>query len=491
MPILRIKLPNNQGEVTHILSGEKITIGRRPENTIQIIDRTVSAHHAELLSVNGHYRLHDLGSTNLTCIDGEPVTDFHLHQPCAIRFGTVEAEFSLETPTPAADSKVEVVPTRAELDFVRRENLDLLSKIAALQKQVDILGSARLMTKDTSKLGVHPDAHQKVQAQCEVLRKERGELEQQVDHLRADLLAVSRDRDALRQAWETVKGELQAAEKELERLRSSAAPSRPAAKASAPAAPAAPAGAARNETQPINADQHRQMAGVLTTAPGLIESIREALEKLAAVPANADLHRELASQAAALAAAAAPVQGHPIQRLASAIDALARELAPRTDAIEQHTLRALNEASQLLLGLLDPRALKRAKSLPAHLVLAVEQDQAQLAALVASLQVAELQAVGRQSPAEALEEVRSRSFDVVLLGRSLPAAQACELCKQIRALPAYAKVPVLGAGGQPDLEAASAWADCGGTDWMEEPYLPLELALKAQTWIYRNQFALL
>jgi hypothetical protein len=40
MPVLRIKLPDNKGEITHVLAGERITIGRRPENTIQIIDLT-------------------------------------------------------------------------------------------------------------------------------------------------------------------------------------------------------------------------------------------------------------------------------------------------------------------------------------------------------------------------------------------------------------------------------------------------------------------
>jgi pSer/pThr/pTyr-binding forkhead associated (FHA) protein len=51
-------------EVTHVLDGDRITIGRGPDNTIQINDRTVSKHHAELLAADGHYRLHDLDATN-------------------------------------------------------------------------------------------------------------------------------------------------------------------------------------------------------------------------------------------------------------------------------------------------------------------------------------------------------------------------------------------------------------------------------------------
>src|ERR1700758_1814636 len=92
MATLRIKLAD-QGEVTHELTADRITIGRRPDNTIQIIDRSVSANHAEIIAEDGHYRLHDLGSTNLTFVEGAPVTDYHLRQVCRIIFGTVECEF--------------------------------------------------------------------------------------------------------------------------------------------------------------------------------------------------------------------------------------------------------------------------------------------------------------------------------------------------------------------------------------------------------------
>ena len=92
MPCLRVKLPENLGEMIHVLAGEKITIGRRPENTIQLIDKSVSAHHAELVASNGHYRLHDLGSTNRTTVDGQPVTDYDLRESVSLAFGTVECE---------------------------------------------------------------------------------------------------------------------------------------------------------------------------------------------------------------------------------------------------------------------------------------------------------------------------------------------------------------------------------------------------------------
>jgi pSer/pThr/pTyr-binding forkhead associated (FHA) protein len=97
MPILRIKLPDRPVEVTHVLEGERITIGRGPDNTIQINDRTVSKHHAELVMVHGHYRLRDLDSTNRTCVEGQSVKHFHLHEKCQLLFGTIEAGFAGNT----------------------------------------------------------------------------------------------------------------------------------------------------------------------------------------------------------------------------------------------------------------------------------------------------------------------------------------------------------------------------------------------------------
>jgi pSer/pThr/pTyr-binding forkhead associated (FHA) protein len=225
MPTLRIKLPNDKGEMTHILSGDRITVGRRPDNTVQIIDRTVSGYHAELIGYHGQYRLRDLGSTNLTSVNGKQVTEHQLNEACKVTFGSVECEFSLETPAPEATESVNTAPSKSEMEFIRRENLDLQAKIAAQQKQIDILNSARLITKETQQLAVSTEAHRRVVAERDELKKDNEQLRLEVEHLRADVLAIRRDRDATRQAWETVKTELAAAQQELAGRQPASAPS--------------------------------------------------------------------------------------------------------------------------------------------------------------------------------------------------------------------------------------------------------------------------
>src|SRR3954469_14359449 len=143
MPFIRVLLPGTP-EARYVLKGDKVTVGRRPDNTIQIIDRSVSAHHAEFLLTDDHYRVHDLGSTNLTFVDGHPASDYHLHANCKVTFGTVVCEYDATPGEPEGA----LTPAQMERDlaFLRAENQELRNQNDTLQRRIDMLSSARLIT---------------------------------------------------------------------------------------------------------------------------------------------------------------------------------------------------------------------------------------------------------------------------------------------------------------------------------------------------------
>lgn len=91
MPKLSVFLENLRA--THELTEERITIGRGPENMLQIDDPSVSNRHAQLLLIDVRYQLKDLDSTNGTRVNSELVTDTFLRVGDRIRFGKVEARF--------------------------------------------------------------------------------------------------------------------------------------------------------------------------------------------------------------------------------------------------------------------------------------------------------------------------------------------------------------------------------------------------------------
>ena len=87
MPKLIVRHPE-RGEMTYPLSGERVTVGRRADNEIQINHGTISGHHAELVAVNGHYVLRDLDSTNHCFVDGFQITEADLSDRCKVMIGS-------------------------------------------------------------------------------------------------------------------------------------------------------------------------------------------------------------------------------------------------------------------------------------------------------------------------------------------------------------------------------------------------------------------
>lgn len=94
MPKLSIAL--EEANVIHELTDEKITIGRAPDNQIQISDSSVSARHAVLTLVGDRYQLADLNSTNGTRVNGEAITELFLKVGDRVRFGKVEGRYESE-----------------------------------------------------------------------------------------------------------------------------------------------------------------------------------------------------------------------------------------------------------------------------------------------------------------------------------------------------------------------------------------------------------
>ncbi len=116
----KLMVTTGAGTVAHELAEDAITIGRSPENLIQIDDPSVSGKHARLEMVGEDYHLKDLESTNGTRVNGQPIQSILLRAGDRIRFGKVESCFECESGTvaqpvpvlPASDAKPAEVSAR-------------------------------------------------------------------------------------------------------------------------------------------------------------------------------------------------------------------------------------------------------------------------------------------------------------------------------------------------------------------------------------------
>jgi cell division protein FtsB len=211
MASLRIKFPEKDETSVVVLTGTRITVGRLPENTIQIVDRIVSSTHAELVLEGDHYHLRDLDSTNGTFVDGQFVTDYHLRAPCKIAFGTVECEFDPANAAAGADgAAVETLPTRAELNALKQENEKLTAQVASLREELDALRKVRPVSGEEAALAIPKSEYERVTADREALKEAQERHHQEIARLKENLALLRRDRENLQRAWEITKAELTA-----------------------------------------------------------------------------------------------------------------------------------------------------------------------------------------------------------------------------------------------------------------------------------------
>lgn len=86
------------------LNKERTTIGRKPHNDIQIDNLAVSGEHAVIVTILNDCFLEDLGSTNGTSVNGQPIKKHFLQHNDVIELGKYKLKFVNERAVPAGQA---------------------------------------------------------------------------------------------------------------------------------------------------------------------------------------------------------------------------------------------------------------------------------------------------------------------------------------------------------------------------------------------------
>lgn len=91
------------------LDKERITIGRKPQNDVQIENLAVSGEHARVVTILNDSFLEDLGSTNGTLVNGNPIKKHILQNNDVIEIGKYTLKYVVEAAAvqPAAPAGAE------------------------------------------------------------------------------------------------------------------------------------------------------------------------------------------------------------------------------------------------------------------------------------------------------------------------------------------------------------------------------------------------
>src|SRR5678809_572114 len=93
------------------LTKERTTLGRKPHNDIQIDNLAVSGEHAVIVTILNDSFLEDLGSTNGTVVNGNPIKKHFLQNNDVIELGKYKLKFVGEAAPAATGEKADFEKT--------------------------------------------------------------------------------------------------------------------------------------------------------------------------------------------------------------------------------------------------------------------------------------------------------------------------------------------------------------------------------------------
>jgi pSer/pThr/pTyr-binding forkhead associated (FHA) protein len=128
------------------LSKERTTIGRKPHNDIQIDNLAVSGEHAVIMTILNDSFLEDLGSTNGTLVNGQPVKKHFLQGNDTIEIGKYKLKYVNETPATMSKADFEKTmvlraPAASAAKPEVRKLTDTQTNLEAPAKQSDLTAS--------------------------------------------------------------------------------------------------------------------------------------------------------------------------------------------------------------------------------------------------------------------------------------------------------------------------------------------------------------
>ncbi len=283
---------------------------------------------------------------------------------------------------------------------------------------------------------------------------------------------------------------------------SEAAPAYSTAALAAPSPSAIPpAGAGVYPTAPSPVPSNREadaafqaeiLRAFLGTAPETINNLRKLLQTLiqneaeaVRIPQILELSRRIHS----LTANAALSGLTAIPQIGTAFEALLRELHAAPANLNASTIHTIAQTIDFLGVLLQKGASAETMDNRPINILVVDDEMISRRAVTYALEKANLKSISVEDPLMAYKLLESNTFDLVVTDVDMPGMNGFELCTKLRALPNNRGTPVIFVTGLTDFESRARSVLSGGNDLIAKPFMLIELAVKALTFVVRGRLS--
>jgi CheY-like chemotaxis protein len=243
-------------------------------------------------------------------------------------------------------------------------------------------------------------------------------------------------------------------------------------------------------SQPGLEFQNKLVATLLINAPEMLAKLRAGHQ--AFVKAKQDdlrgtelfeMHRLVRS----LAGSAGFLGFQNIGRMANALEGLLIQLRVNPAKITPSVIRTVAQAIDALASLFDQAAHSPPEELTPPRILVVDDEAVSRETICSALGKADLPAVSLNDSLAARRRLEQEPFDLIFLDVEMPGESGLNLCVNIREMATNCATPVVFVTARSDFGSRAQSTLSGGNDFIAKPFLLVELAVKALTWLFKER----
>jgi CheY-like chemotaxis protein len=177
--------------------------------------------------------------------------------------------------------------------------------------------------------------------------------------------------------------------------------------------------------------------------------------------------------------------------MSTALEALLIELYTDPVKITPSVVRTVAHSIETMASLVDRAANSQDQAITPPKILAVDDEIISREMVCSALGRAGLYAKSLDDPLAAQHLLEEEHFDLIFLDVEMPGQTGLELCVKIRAMEPNRTTPIVFVTSHSDFGSRAQSTLSGGNDFIAKPFLLVELALKALTWLFKESPQLL
>ncbi len=236
------------------------------------------------------------------------------------------------------------------------------------------------------------------------------------------------------------------------------------------------------------------VATLLINAPEMLAKLRAGHQAFAKAKQE-DLRGtelfEMHRLARSLAGSAGFLGFQKIGRMVDALEGLLIQLRVNPTKITPSVIRTVAQAIDALASLFDQAASSHPEELRPPRILVVDDEAISRETICSALGKAGFPAVSLDDSLAARRLLEQEPFDLIFLDVEMPGENGLDLCVNLREMPTNRVTPVVFVTSRSDFGSRARSTISGGNDFIAKPFLLVELAVKALTWLFKERLPML